>query len=275
MVKRRLLCPKLPTPSVPALLPEQEAWHARKVLRLRNGERVEAIDGQGHKVLAQICFQGEMTYLEFVPLESEGGSSFVGQSVKTEDFLPLQLKIAVLKAEAMEWSIEKAVELGVQSVHPLLTDHTVVQTQAKGAEYFQQRWQKIADQALKQCGRLNRLEVHPPIRLKHYLESIRKEQGSSLILWCDEAAVGASSFLGDWLMQNEKQLQLAPQVHLLIGPEGGWSPSERTELMACSQELSPVCFARVHLGPLILRAETAVLSAVSVISAWMRLQNRA
>ena len=272
MVKRRLLCPKLPTSSTPALLPEQEAWHARKVLRLRNGDLVEAIDGKGHKTVAKISFQGDVTYLEFVPAEQEESTPDLEQHVKSKEVLPLELQVAVLKADAMEWSIEKAVELGVQSVRPLITDHTVVQTHAKGPEDFQQRWQKIADQALKQCGRLNCLEIHQPIRLKVYLESIMKEPDPGFFLWCDEAAMESSSFLGDWVMEHQKQLQ-SSRVHLFIGPEGGWSAAERSDLIAYSQRFSSGHFVRVHLGPLVLRAETAVLSSVSVLSAWMRMRS--
>ena len=67
--------------------------------------------------------------------------------------------MAVLKGPSMEWVIEKSVELGVKLFIPVITDHTVVQFKSKGPEVFKERWQKIADQALKQCNRLKKWKL--------------------------------------------------------------------------------------------------------------------
>jgi len=271
MVKRRLLCPKLPSPNSPVILSPEEARHARKVLRLRNGDRVEALDGQGHKIVAQLGSQGDETCLEWVAMEDGGSHSLERSGTETKDILPLDLEISVLKGDAMEWTIEKAVELGVHSLTPLITDHTVVQIQAKGEDYFRQRWQKIADQALKQCGRLNRLEIRSPQFFKAWLKSPQLMAEGQIRLWCDEAGIQEAPFLGTWALKNQDPLRNS-HLSLLIGPEGGWSRLEKEQLRGLSERSGDLSWVRVHLGPSILRAGTAALSSVSILSAFVRAQ---
>ena len=251
----RLLCPQLPKAHRPVTLPEAEANHALRVLRLRDGDTVEAIDGKGHAVPAILRTQpGGGARLELAggaSLQASTGHARTG----ADSVVPLVLEIAVLKGEAMEWVVEKAVELGVRELVPLLTDHTVVQVgRAKGPEAFQARWQKIADQALKQCGRLESLRVAAPTALDLAL----KLPGPATRFWCDEKAGKGAPELGARL--------LGPPVYearLLVGPEGGWSARE-SERLAGSGE-------RVSLGPLILRAETAALFATSLLASALRI----
>ena len=169
--------------------------------------------------------------------------------------MPTLLEMAVLKGEAMEWVIEKAVELGIQEVIPVLTAHTVVQMKNKGPESFRERWQKIADQALKQCGRLDRMEVKTPIALEILVSS----NLPGLRLWCDEAGKNDVPFLLDYL--DSLPPENPSNLRVLIGPEGGWSQNERI-LLGNGQFASPII--RIGLGPYILRAETAALLAISL-----------
>jgi 16S rRNA (uracil1498-N3)-methyltransferase len=246
---KRVLCSGLPRPGHPAELSPTEAHHAVKVLRLRNGDRVEAIDGQGGVALATLELRGER-----VRLEHAGEARATAASA--EQVAPLTLELAVLKGDAMEWAIEKAVELGVRRLVPVLTAHTVVQVGGKGPEAFRERWQRIADQALKQCGRLERLEVEPPIALEEMLA--RPLAAGEARACADEAARdGGAPPLSDWLSASP-----ATALRFLIGPEGGWSVSER-ELLERSTE-------RVSLGPNVLRAETAALFAASLAVARLR-----
>jgi RsmE family RNA methyltransferase len=106
--------------------------------------------------------------------------------------------MAVLKSQAMEWVIEKSVELGVEEVIPVLTAHTVVQIKNKGPELFQERWQKIADQALKQCGRLNQMVIHKPVTFDTILATSCRTSTRSFVghrFWTDELARGEEPFL--------------------------------------------------------------------------------
>jgi 16S rRNA (uracil1498-N3)-methyltransferase len=154
----------------------------------------------------------------------------------------------------MGWVIEKAVELGVKVLTPVITDHTVVQLKAKGPESFQHRWQKIADQALKQCGRLERMEIEAPIDF----ETLLLQPFQGVRFWGDEASQAQAPFLLDC-----ETLSLNEHPHrILIGPEGGWSHSERLLLEKGARRDQT---QRICLGPQVLRAETAALFAVSMI----------
>lgn len=258
-MKKRLLCPQLPKNGTDSILADSEAIHAIRVLRLRDGEVVEAMDGTGHKAFATLRYRGGKPRLEYI-CPSQSTPKQPGQDRSSENTqeltIPLILEMAVLKGDAMEWVVEKAVELGVQELVPVLTDHTVVQMKNKTPEFFTERWQKIADQALKQCGRLTRMKVRLPIVLDNLLAQSTK----SVRVWADEASRSESPFLLNWLDQNPSDQCL----QILVGPEGGWSSRERQLLMNASQ---PPSFIRVHLGQHILRAETAALFAVSVASA--------
>jgi 16S rRNA (uracil1498-N3)-methyltransferase len=309
---KRVLCEKLPQSHQPTVLSEAEATHLTRVFRLKDGDRVEAIDGKGFHAAVTLRTRNGVPRLEF--LEKPVSSSDEGLQC-----VPVTLEMAVLKGDAMEWVVEKAVELGIKTLVPVVTAHTVVQLDKKGPEAFRERWQKIADQALKQCGRLDRLEIKTPVKLEELLA------GSSQAprLWCDESArehagslfgrinsmtnsmansmansttnstvnsaTDSTSTSGNGLgnsaintadnsSENSSRDELAQsktspekfspaetsEVRILIGPEGGWSELERDILSRSSQNIP------VSLGPLVLRAETAAIFALSLVSAALR-----
>jgi 16S rRNA (uracil1498-N3)-methyltransferase len=256
---KRVLCPQLPKPQRPVVLSEDEANHAVRVLRLRDGDSVEAIDGQGHSAPAILRVLGGPPRLELAMHEKAAAARTDAPDAVT----PLILEVAILKGDAMEWVVEKAVELGVRSLAPVLTAHTVVQIKNKGPEAFRDRWQKIADQSLKQCGRLERLEVQIPLPLE---EAIARNPASAQAprFWCDEAA-GTQAVD---LPRDLQSLTSLSRATLLIGPEGGWSAEERQWLS------STPGIRKVQLGPLILRAETAALYGASLLTGAIRSANR-
>ncbi|HLE01276.1 MAG TPA: 16S rRNA (uracil(1498)-N(3))-methyltransferase [Bdellovibrionota bacterium] len=250
---KRVLCPDLPKPGKPVQLAASEARHAVHVLRLRNGDTIEALDGKGSATPALLKIRGDSVWLEFLPgaPRPEPQHSVMAAS-------NLVLEMAVLKGDAMEWVVEKSVELNVRKLVPVLTAHTVVQMKHKGPEVFQERWQKIADQALKQCGRLEKMEIALPRPLGTTLEESLSP--SSVRLFCDENARNGATPLARWLCERPSAIA---DIRLLIGPEGGWSQEERefiTRTAAGSKIL------HVSLGPLVLRAETAALFGISLIS---------
>jgi 16S rRNA (uracil1498-N3)-methyltransferase len=248
---KRVLCARLPQPGRLEPVAAKEAEHLTRVLRLRDGDELEALDGQGHAAKVTLRLRGGAPFLEFLENVASSGPAGV---------VSLTLEMAILKGEAMEWVVEKAVELGVKTLVPLVTVNTVVQIKNKGPEAFRERWQKIADQALKQCGRFERLEVLSPVAFKDWVAT---PLGAPR-LWCDETAKGAaagSTDLAQWLLAA-KGLQ---KCSLLIGPEGGWNEVER-HLLEADSKLT----ARISLGPYILRGETAALYAVSLVIASLR-----
>jgi 16S rRNA (uracil1498-N3)-methyltransferase len=244
---KRVLCSSLPEPESPRRLLDSEAHHLLRVLRLKEGDRVEALDGSGRSVLARLRLKSGEAWLEF-----DGGGRKASETRS-----PVVLELAVLKGDAMEWVIEKAAELGVTEIVPVLSKRTVVQVGKKGPELFQQRWQKIADQALKQCGRLERMEVRTPALLADLLS--QKLSPDQPRWFLDEEARETSASL-----LSQVQKGRTPGAHLLIGPEGGWDDEERALISKTPG---------VHgasLGPLVLRAETAALFAVSIVTAALR-----
>lgn len=238
---KRVLIEKFPTPDHPVPLPDDEAHHLLQVLRIRNGERVEALDGCGSKMSVEIEWIGKGKALAHSRGESVRDSRL--------NALPIILEMAVLKGDAMEWTVEKAVELGVKTFIPVLCAHGVVQIDRKGPLFYRDRWQKIADQALKQCGRLERMEVREPTPLELLLTEKRSNR-----IWADETRTADSIPLFD-AKKNE--------IAILIGPEGGWSENER--LLLSRSDCRPT-----SLGPWIYRAETAALFATSLAAASMR-----
>ncbi len=252
-MKKRLLCLPLPKPNRPSLLSETEANHATRVLRLRDGDLIEAMDGKGNYAATTLRVRGGHPSLEYREQIEPLSSGLVRSPL-----LPLVLEMAILKGAAMEWVVEKSVELGVKQLIPIVTDHTVVQMKNKGPSQFQERWQKIADQALKQCCRLDQMEIALPLSLDSLLMTFSQKK-QMVRIWCDEASREQSPFLLDWLLSQPVASQI--EWRILIGPEGGWSSHERD---FCNRELQN----RVHLGPNILRAETAALYSVSLVSAF-------
>jgi 16S rRNA (uracil1498-N3)-methyltransferase len=253
---KRMLCERLPEPHRPSPLPEKEATHAIKVFRLKDGDLLEALDGKGHGAVVRLRTRNGEPRLEFVEKDEKHSIHHA-----TGASAPFILEMAILKGDAMEWVVEKAVELGASTLIPLITAHTVVQVDKKGPEAFRERWQKIADQALKQCGRLDRLEIKIPTELETLLADPIHE--GSKRLWCDENERANAPELLNWLESTRGEPR--PELRILIGPEGGWSMLERDLLSRDSENT-----ARVSLGPLILRAETAALFTLSLIASDFR-----
>jgi 16S rRNA (uracil1498-N3)-methyltransferase len=248
---RRVLCEDF-SPNRKSLIEisDSESKHLISVLRMGPGDAVEVLDGKGKSAQAILVFRDKKVFAELTSSPNTNASLLS---------LPIHLKMAILKGEAMEWVVEKAVELGVRSLTPVETEFTVVKVHKKGAGTFLERWQKIADQALKQCGRLDRMEILPPVSL----DSL--ESGSGPLYWLDETLAVKP--------QPEKHLSSVARMHssvpgseasLLVGPEGGFSASERSRLLQLTVSGNKG-INRVHLGSLILRAETAALLGISIL----------
>ena len=255
-MKRALVNP-LPKPNQPSLLDEDESHHLVHVFRLKNGDTVECLDGEGNKCLANLELLGK----------GKARVLLQGDILRDETLLslPIALECSLLKAEAMEWVIEKSVEIGVRHFYPIQTAHSVIQTSKKGPEFFQERWQKIANQALKQCGRLDKMHVHLPTEMKTAL--IRN---TTHRMWLNETQKDISKNNAATLMQKLSEIKPTllhqkndTEITLLIGPEGGWSAIE-------IDFLNKINTHSVSLGPWVFRAETAAIFAASLSVAIMR-----
>ena len=176
--------------------------------------------------------------------------------LERETHRPLHLAIGMPANERMDWLVEKATELGVASILPLMTERTVVRLDVQRGLKKVAHWQSIAVAACEQCGRNRVPVIHEPLALARWLQHRRAEvwpQGAaSLIL----SLQPGSRELCDW---KAEQLSHAPAVTFLCGPEGGLGAAE--EALALAKGFQPV-----SLGPRVLRSETAALAALTLLA---------
>lgn len=205
-----------------------------KVLRLRDGARLEIFDGLGAAREAELICAGKRA------------RATLGQPLVTQTESPLQLHIGlgISKGERMDYAIQKLVETGVSSITPLLTEYTVVKLDPKRAASRQQHWQGIIISACEQCGR----NVLPQL---HEVTAIGP--------WLDNAAADCKLAFDASATLNLQSIQPVPKsVCVLIGPEGGISEVELNYASKCN-------FRLARLGPRILRTETAAVAIAAAL----------
>jgi 16S rRNA (uracil1498-N3)-methyltransferase len=214
-------------------LPEAAAHHAARVLRLREGESVVLFDGRGGEYAARLSMPGRGRVL-----------AATGERHDVERESPLQVTLAqaVSSSDKMDFTIQKAVELGVAAVHPLLTAKSLVRLSGEREAKKLAHWRRIAIAACEQCGR-NRI---PEIREAVALDRYRPPAGSKVLL-----SPSGPARLAD--------LAKGPLV-LAAGPEAGFSDAEERILQRAG-------FVPVGLGPRVLRTETAALAALAALNA--------
>lgn len=216
---------------------EGETSHYLKtVLRLRKGWKLMVFDGQGHECPATVeSFGRDTTVLK---LETP-------VLINRESPLEVHLALGISRGERMDLAIQKAVELGVRRITPLLTEFCVVRLDDEKKEVRREHWQRVIRSALEQCGRNWMPEIDPPVVFDDWLAS-RDRLAPAWVL-------DPSAPLGFASVPPQPQ-----EVTLLIGPEGGLSDSERDRAIASGLQA-------VRLGPRILRTETAVIAAISAV----------
>ncbi|MEY4684721.1 MAG: hypothetical protein RLZ25_1180 [Pseudomonadota bacterium] len=220
-----------------ALEVEGETSHYLKtVLRLRKGWKLILFDGQGQECPATVeSFGRDSTILR---LEKPS-------CINRESTLEVRLALGISRGERMDFAIQKAVELGVHHISPLLTEFCVVRLDEDKKDVRHTHWQRVIRSAMEQCGRNWMPAIDPPIPLDEWLET-RQPFGQEFVL--DPVA-----------RSGLHQVTSPPQqMTLLIGPEGGLSDQERSRAI----ELG---FQSLRLGPRILRTETAVIAALSAV----------
>jgi 16S rRNA (uracil1498-N3)-methyltransferase len=238
MTRRRFIA-NLWTPTTATLTGDQ-ATHLARVLRAEPGQIYDVVaNGFLHRAEIATVTDAEVHFLLHEELESDSA-------------LPLHLLLAVFKFDHMEWAIEKATELGIARITPILarrTEKHLAQSASKRVE----RWRRIALEASKQSRRTTIPEIADPIPLRQALE---QEQSPTRILLSEtEQATSITAAL-----LKAKSSSQETDTALAIGPEGGWTPEEIT--LFAQHDWQPVT-----LGPRILRAETAAIAAIAITSA--------
>lgn len=180
------------------------------------------------------------------------------------DMVMVTLVQAIPKSQKMEWIIQKATEIGVWSIIPVMTERGVVRLDGERAEHRVERWQKIAEEAAKQCRTAWIPRVTPIVSLKRLLESGQREaqaEARETTLGTEVTLVGSLEQTAIPLKHYLRSLAGKPpaSVSLLIGPEGDFSPSE----LDLAKAMGAVS---VSYGSRVLRVETAALYGLSIIA---------
>ncbi len=226
------------TPGIEMALPDAVAHHATRVLRLPASAKVTLFSGDGGEysaTLMRIDKRGAaVRIVSFDPVERESP-------------LAPTLVLAVIAADAMDFAVRKAVELGVAAIVPVVA----ARSQGAGAEKAEKRlahWRQIAIAACEQCGR-NRI---PPIAVAlplHEWLAARDRAGAKAAMLVPGASHSLAALASDPMLRE-----------VLVGPEGGFTDDEVDHALAAG-------VLPAHLGPRVLRAETAALAALATLDA--------
>ena len=223
-------------------LPATAARHVQ-VLRLQPGGVITLFNGEGGEHSATILRMGRSDVA--VRIDAH-------HAIEREPKRAVHLAVGMPANDRMDWLVEKATELGVASIQPLHTAHSVLRLSGERATKKQAHWQQVAVAACEQCGG-NRVPVIHPVRdLNSWLKSVPGERAAESWQNCVLSLAEGSKGLANWL--HDASAKNAP-VRFLSGPEGGLSPAE--EALAVATQFSPVT-----LGSRVLRAETAALAAL-------------
>ncbi|MFO1281969.1 MAG: 16S rRNA (uracil(1498)-N(3))-methyltransferase [Burkholderiales bacterium] len=217
-------------------LPDAAAHHALRVLRMRDGEPVTLFDGSGGEWRAMLAVSGRRGAQARVEAHDP---------VERESPLAVTLALATIASEAMDSALRKAVELGAAAIAPMIAARS--QRAPRGASR-PDHWRRIAIAACEQCGRNRVPPIADPLPLADWLPA--RTAGRAGVVLVPGAPRSLASIAIDGPIDRP--------IDLAIGPEGGWTPEE-------ARLLERSGFAAASMGPRILRAETAAVSALAIL----------
>lgn len=214
-----------------------DARHLTRVLRLGSGDRFVAVGPGGEEYLAEIYLVADGRVAGRVLREQAGGG---------EPPLRVTLLQAVVKGEKMDLVVQKATELGVARIVPVVTERCVVRLEGERAPARRERWQRIAQSAAAQCQR----SMVPLVTAVHDLAAALALQAGPLLVAWEGGRTHSLRAALDGLTGRE--------LALLVGPEGGLDPAEVDLALTAGAQV-------VSLGPRILRAETAAIALLAAV----------
>ncbi|MEK6748879.1 MAG: 16S rRNA (uracil(1498)-N(3))-methyltransferase [Pseudomonadota bacterium] len=237
MRRPRIYTPQPLTSGTELALEESPARHLVRVLRLQRGAEVSVFNGRGGEYSAVI-----------ERIERDEVRVRVGAHVERELESPLSIWLGqgISRGDRMDYTLQKAVEMGVGAVFPLAMERSVVKLAGERADKRMQHWQGVVNAACEQCGRNTVPQVHAPQLLTQWGEALPKHAQRLMLL------PGSVQRLRDIALDVHRP------VALLIGPEGGMSEQESAIARAAQ-------FIPVSLGPRILRTETASIAALAAL----------
>ena len=241
MPKNRFYCPEKLALGAVINLPESTAIHAVRVLRMVEGDNAIIFNGDGHDYTCTL-----------IAVNKNKVSAKVSASTLIENESPLTITLlqGISSGDRMDYTIQKAVELGVKSIQPIATERSVVKLNKERANKRLAHWQNVAISACEQSGRAFVPTVLEPMPLTQWLAENPFQNQCRIQL----NPIGAKRLAELAIPDNS--------IQLLIGAEGGLSPNE-IEIATING------FQSILLGPRILRTETAALAAIaSMHSVW-------
>jgi 16S rRNA (uracil1498-N3)-methyltransferase len=222
-----------------------QAEHLARVLRAQPGMEADVVAGGRvfHAQVAAVSLAGENSEVRF-NLTAE---------LEADPALPVTLVMAIYKFDRLEWAVEKATELGVAAIAPVIARRTEKHL-AQAAEKRAERWRRIAHEASQQARRSDVPLIHAPVALGARVSAasadtrivLAEQERTTTLRHAIEEAIAAA---GDDM----------PRLEIAIGPEGGWASQEEALFDANG-------WRAVSLGPRIVRAETAAIAALAVIA---------
>ncbi|SDS54107.1 16S rRNA m(3)U-1498 methyltransferase [Pseudomonas asplenii] len=213
-------------------LPEAQAHYIGRVLRMAEGDALQVFDGSGNEFLGSLLEVGKKH------VRVQLTETFAGQP---DSPLHLHLGQGLSRGERMDWAIQKATELGVSEITPIVSERCEVRLKDERADKRLAHWRQIAISACEQCGRSTLPVIHPPLLLNEWLKQTEAEL--KLVLHP----------VAEPLTSHPKPASLA----FLIGPEGGLSDAE-------VEQAARAGYWTARLGPRVLRTETAPVVALAV-----------
>ena len=231
-------------PGAEVLLPEQAGEHVARVLRLEHGHPLILFNGDGHEYDANLAALAKRAVTAEISAVRE---------VDRESPLKLTLAQGIARGEKMDWILQKATELGIARIAPVVTERTEVKLDEERAERRLAHWRSVVAGACEQCGRTRLPEIAAPLRLDRWLGALGDGAALRLALLPE----------GDFTLRHFLQVDMDTSRHgalLCVGPEGGFSDNDVALLTQAG-------FRGLCLGPRILRTETAGLAAIAALQA--------
>ena len=227
-----------------ATLVGTQAEHMARVLRAHPGMQADVVAG-GHVYHAEVAAVApdEVRFNLIAELDADPA-------------LPITLVVSIFKFDHMEWGIEKATELGVASIVPVIARRTEKHL-AQAADKRVERWRRIAREAAKQSRRSDVPLVHDPIPLTARVRAT--SSAIRIVLAEQERSTTLRAIAEESIEAAQGQM---PTLELAFGPEGGWAPEEEALFDANG-------WRAASLGPRILRAETAAIAALAVVASFL------
>jgi 16S rRNA (uracil1498-N3)-methyltransferase len=229
-------------------LPRETGAHLAKVLRARSGDEVVLFNGDGRE------FTGAVEKVQGSRVSASIGAA---RTIDRESPFQLTLVQCVPRGDRMDFIVQKATELGVVHIIPVLSQRSVVRLDEAQAASKQLHWRAVAVSACEQCGRNRLPSVAAPQPLLNYLGALGQPNESLRLVLEPERARRTERGTQSINIASSQSVSLA---EIAIGPEGGFAPVELEAFDLSS-------FSRLGLGPRVLRTETAAIAAIVVLQA--------